>query len=248
MTDVATAVIVLRPEEGKTLIGEATARLPEVEKAMKSGRVVITAGTTCRYVARALFGEDPGFEAFAAGWIHDGKLGEAPLEGRGPGPFIVERGELSRGWPGPVLERFEAHDIYIKGGNAIDAEGNIGILMANAVGGTIGAALSIVLARGALLVIPISLQKMIPSVAAVGGKLGHGRVQQFMGLPVGYMPILAGYARVVTELEALRILFGLEATLVASGGVADSVGALSVYVEGPSEGVQACFARIAELR
>lgn len=248
MSDFSNAVIVLRPEEGKQLIGEAIAQLPQVQAAKDHGRLVITGGTTCRYVVQALLGEDPGSESFAVGWINNGELGETPAEGRGPGPFFVDEGTVARGWPGPVLEKFQAGDVYIKGANAIDADGNVGILMASPVGGTIGAALSIVLARGAELVMPVSLQKLIPSIAAVGGLLGHGKVEHFMGTPVGYMPIMGEFATVVTELEALDVLFNLDAVVVAAGGSGDSVGALSLYVEGAAENVGRCLQWIKALR
>lgn len=248
MSNISNAVIVLRPEEGKQLIGEAIAQLPQVQQARDTGRLVITGGTTSRYVAKALLGEDPGAESFAVGWIHEGELGETPAHSRGAGPIFLDQGTMERGWPGPVLEKFTAGDVYIKGANAIDSEGNTGILMASPVGGTIGAALSIILARGAELIMPVSLQKLIPSIAAVGGKLGHGKVEHVMGTPVGYMPIMAGYATVVTEIEALKQLFDLDATVVAAGGNGDSVAALTLYIEGKAAEVSRCLDKIQDMR
>ncbi|MBD3610720.1 MAG: hypothetical protein HUJ30_09245 [Gammaproteobacteria bacterium] len=244
----STAVVVLTPEEAKELIGRAVARLPQVVKAKESGRMVITGGTTCRYIAKDLLDEDPGRDSFAVGWIREGEMGETPAEGRGPGPIFFDEGDMQRGWPGPILEKFEAGDIYIKGGNAIDPEGNVGILMASPVGGTIGAALSILYARGAELVIPISLQKLIPSIPAIGGLLGHGKVDRVMGTPVGYMPIMAEYATIVTEIEAMEYLYDLEATMIASGGIDDCTGAISLHVDGPTDGIDQLFNDIQAMR
>lgn len=248
MTQTSTAIVVLTPEEGKDLIGRAVARLPQVVKAKTSGHLVITGGTTTRYVAKDLMGEDPGRDSFAVGWINEGLMGETPADGRGPGPIFFEDGVAQRGWPGPLLEKFQAGDVYIKGANAIDPAGNTGILMASPVGGTIGAALSILYARGAELIIPISLQKLIPSIPAIGGKLGHGKVDRVMGTPVGYMPILAEYSTVVTEIEALQQLYGLSATMIASGGVDDSIGAVSLHVEGDRSSIDQLFNDIELMR
>ncbi|MDH5184884.1 MAG: hypothetical protein OEX12_13460 [Gammaproteobacteria bacterium] len=248
MSQTSTAIVVLTSEEGKDLIGRAVARLPQVVKAKASGHLVITGGTTCRYVAKDLMGEDPGRDSFAVGWISEGELGETPAEGRGPGPIFFDEGDAQRGWPGPILEKFQAGDVYIKGANAIDPAGNTGILMASPVGGTIGAALSIVYARGAELIIPISLQKLIPSIAAIGGKLGHGKVDRVMGTKVGYMPILAEYSTVITEVEAMQHLYGLKATMVASGGIDDCVGAVSLHVAGELAGIDKLFSDIEAMR
>ena len=248
MSQTSTAIVVLTSEEGKDLIGRAVARLPQVLKARSSGRLVITGGTTCRYVAKDMLGTDPGRESFAVGWIQGGELGETPADGRGPGPIFFDGADAQRGWPGPILEKFQAGDVYIKGANAIDPAGNTGILMASPVGGTIGAALAIVYARGAELIIPVSLQKLIPSIPAVGGKLGHGKVDRVMGTKVGYMPIMAEYSTVVTEITAMQHLYGLQATMIAAGGVDDAVGSVTLHVEGEATGIDRLFADIEALR
>ncbi len=234
-----TALIVLPPDTARRLIGEAVAALPQLKRAMANGRIVIAGGGTTRYLVKALLGEDPGHASFAIGWIHDGKFAETPIEERGPGPYLIEESRVSRGWPGPLLERFTHGDIYIKGANAIDMEGNVGILLGSPTGGGIGDALPIICARGAELIIPVSLQKLIPSVPAVGGKLGQRRLSQATGAPLGYMPIMAGFATVVTEIDALRILYGLTATMVAAGGADSCEGATVLHVEGEPSKVEA---------
>ncbi len=174
-SETATAVVVIQQETGRRLIGKAVSQLPRVKSAAASRRMAIVGGSTTRHVVKSLTGEDPGRDEFAVGWIKNFLLGETPADGRGPGAFLFNKGEISRGWPGDLLNEFAANDIYIKGANALDSDGNIGILMASPVGGTIGAATSIVMSRGAELIIPISLQKLIPSIPDIGGLLGQGR-------------------------------------------------------------------------
>ncbi|MBF0342148.1 MAG: hypothetical protein HQL95_14480 [Magnetococcales bacterium] len=248
--DPVSAVAVLRPGEGRRLIGLAVARLPAVRERLQRGRMVIVGGTTTRHVATALLGEDPGRESFAVGWIRDGALGETPKATRGPGPYLFEAGQVSRGWPAPLLERFEAGDIYIKGANAIDPEGNVAVLMASPTGGTIGAAMAILMARGGELIVPVSLGKLIPSVSAACRLLGQGRTFRVMGTPVGYMPILAGSATVITEVVAAGILSEgrAEATLVAAGGVDDCAGSLVLAIQGEREAVDALMDLLEAMR
>ncbi|MBF0099110.1 MAG: hypothetical protein HQM04_15015 [Magnetococcales bacterium] len=244
----ATALVVLRPEESRVLIGQAVAQLPQVQAHRHRGRMVIVGGTTTRYVARALLGQDPGRDSFAVGWIRDGLLGETPAAGRGGGPILFEEGVQSRGWPAPLLERFAAGDIYIKGVNAIDPHGNAAVLVASPSGGTIGAALAIVMARGGELLLPVSLQKTIPSVPAACGLLGQGRVDRVMGSPVGYLPIMAGSATLVTEIEALHHLCGVRATPVAAGGVDDCQGALVLHLRGNPGQIEQAWQRLQTIR
>jgi len=182
------ALIVLPPDTARRLIGRAVAELPQLKKAMVNGRIIIAGSGTTRHVVRSLLGEDPGHAAFTIGWIQGGAFTETPAKGRGPGPYLIEHSHVSRGWSEPLLEQFEAGDIYIKSGNAIDAQGNVGILLGSPVGGGIGSALPVIYARGAELIIPISLTKLVPSVPAAGGKLGQQRLSRATGLRTGISP------------------------------------------------------------
>ncbi len=232
-----TALVVLPPDTGRRLIGRAVAELPQLKQAMANGRIVIAGSGTTRHVVRALLGEDPGHAPFTVGWIRDGQLCETPPRQRGPGAYLIDHSHVSRGWPGPLLEQFQAGDIYIKSANAIDPAGNVAILLGSPVGGTIGSALPIIFARGAELIIPVSLQKLIPSVAAAGGRMGQQRITRATGAPVGYMPILAGFATVITEIDALRILYRLDAVMVAAGGAEECEGAITLHAEGDAQGI-----------
>ncbi|MEO5377214.1 MAG: hypothetical protein H7832_05455 [Magnetococcus sp. DMHC-6] len=244
----STALIVLRSEEGRCLIGRGVAALPQVQARRKNGRMVIVGGSTNRHVVWSLLGEDPGLATFAIGWICEGQLGETPTEGRGAGAFLFDQGEVGRGWPGPLLERFTTGDIYIKGANALDSQGNAAILLGSPVGGTIAVALGILRARGGELIVPVSLTKTIPSVAAACGLLGQGAIQRVMGTPVGYMPIMAGSATLVTEVTALKILYQVEATAVAAGGVGDCQGSIVLQIQGSNAHVQEAWNGVLAIR
>ncbi|MBF0125295.1 MAG: hypothetical protein HQL60_08160 [Magnetococcales bacterium] len=240
-----TALVVLKPEQSAALIGQAVAALPQVRQHRQQGCMVIVGGSTTRHVVRCLLGEDPGRDSFAIGCIQHGQLGETNAQQRGPGAYLLQDGVVSRGWPGPLLAQFKGGDVYIKGANAIDSMGHTAILLGSPTGGTIGAAWAILMARGGELIVPVSLRKQIPSVLAACGKLGHDRVDRVMGTPVGYLPIPAGCATVVTEVEAFHILYQVTATPVASGGFDDCVGALVFHLAGAPEQIELAWEGIA---
>lgn len=69
-----------------------------------------------------------------------------------------------------------------------------------------------------------------------------------MGIKVGMIPIMAGSATIVTELEAMRILADVEATVVSAGGVDDSAGAVVIHIQGKGANVEKMWNIIARLR
>jgi hypothetical protein len=121
----------------------------------------------------------------------------------------------------------------------VDAEGHVGVLMANEKGGTIAMALGPVIARGCHLIMPVGLEKLVPSVIEASRKGGILRLKYAMGLKVGLMPVVN--ATVVTEIQALHVLAGVEATHAASGGIGGCEGAVVLVVEGTDEAVQKAF-------
>ncbi|MBF0214245.1 MAG: hypothetical protein HQM00_11915, partial [Magnetococcales bacterium] len=126
----------------------------------------------------------------------------------------------------------------------------VAVLMASPTGGTIGAAMAILMARGGELILPVSLAKLIPSVSAACRLTGQGRAIRVMGSPVGYMPILAGSATVITEVEAVRVISSgrVRATPLAAGGLDDCEGALVLALEGARAAVEAMMDHLETMR
>ncbi|MBF0107875.1 MAG: hypothetical protein HQL76_01685 [Magnetococcales bacterium] len=242
------ALVVLRPGEARALIGLCIASMDAVRQRTRSGHMVVVGGTTTRHVVHHLLGEDPGRDSFAVGQIRHGNLGETPQPIRGPGPYLFDEGQVTRGWPARLLEKFGPGDIYIKGANAIDHEGNAAILLGSPMGGSIGVALPILAARGGHLILPVTLEKLIPSVPKSLGLLGQGKIDHVMGNETGLIPIMAGSATVITELQAMRHLADVTATAVAAGGVDDCAGARVIHFTGASENVEKMWDIIIRLR
>lgn len=225
----ALATVVLTPAESKRLIGKAVAALPEVRRAREQGRLIITRSTSSAYVAEELLGEAVPKNRFAAGIICQGLLATVPREER-LHPFVLKNGERLRVQPEVLLQEFEAEDVYIKSANAVDMDGNAGVLVASNVGGTIGLALSTLSARGCHLIIPVGLEKLVPSVTAACFHMGTHRQRYSTGMLVGLIPVVTG--KVVTETQALRVLAGVTAHHVASGGVGGSEGSVVLALSG----------------
>ncbi len=232
------AFLVLTPSESKRIIARAVARMPILETALEAGRVVIGHGTTNACVVEEVLGHATPRWRYAAGIIADGRLGVTDDATRLP-PIALKAGTPFDGDWVELLREFGRGDVFIKGGNALDPDGNVGVLLGSDVGGTVGQMLGIVAARGAHLVAPIGLEKLVPDVIESARHCGIATSGYADGLPVG-MAVLTN-AQVVSELEAFEMLCGVQAWHIASGGVGGSEGAVTLAVEGPARAVkEAC--------
>ena len=131
---------------------------------------------------------------------------------------------------------FDSQDVFIKGANAIDHMGNAGICASSVTGGTIGMAWPIVTPRESHLIMPVGLEKMIPSVIEAAEHSGIYHFKYSTGLPVKLVPVPLG--KVVTEIQAFAILAGVRTYHLASGGVGGSEGAVILALEGAEESIE----------
>jgi len=237
------ATVILSPAASKRLIAKGTAALPMVRTAHENGRIVIALGTTNAFVAEELTGEPVDRGAFAAGfidaqWNVNARLGEA-------GEIFLENGRAVQRSPEEVLSSLRAGDVIIKGGNAIDPWGTVGVLMASATGGTVGRYIPSALARGIDLVVPISISKSVHTpIGELSQDMGTGRIARSQGQACGIFPL---NGRVVTELDALDVLFGVDAVHVASNGVGAGHGSVSLLIAGEDRSVERAFELIESL-
>lgn len=236
---------VLTPASSKRLIARAVAVLPEVQSALNHGRLIVSGGTTNAYIAEELTGQPVEKNRYTAGIITNSVWGATPVESRIK-PFVFDHGRLStRPWL-EVLGEFSRGDVLIKGGNALDPSGLVGILLSAKNGGTIGSAFGHVVAAGAHLIIPIGLEKLIPSVVAAANILGQQELDDCIGSPCGMFPV--AYGTVITEIEAIDVLYGLEAVHVHSGGVGGSEGAVGIVAYGDSVATELLMQDVATIK
>jgi len=223
----------LHPAAAKNLIARAVVKLPAVQAAYKKGRILIGGGTTNIDVFEQLTGTKiVKKEAHVAGVITQKAACITDPEDR-YGSWCIENGQLIKADWLEFLNNFQKGDVFIKGANAIDPAGDVGILMANPMGGTIGQAIGVLRSRGITPIIPVGLEKMIPSCREAEKVMGTFKDEYNLGIKVGFMALSNTYA--VTEIEALKILFDIKAVQVAAGGVGGMEGSVMLAAECESE-------------
>lgn len=162
------------------------------------------------------------------------------------GPWVFKAGTLDE-TPAPVVfDQFTACDVSVKGANAVDPDGNIGVFAADKAGGTVGGIWPTITARGAHWVASVSLERLIPSVIEAARHCGNHLWNYTMGQSAGFMPVVN--ALVVTEIQAIELLTGVTAVHVGSGGVAGSEGAVMLALEGEHDVVLKAFELIEDIK
>jgi hypothetical protein len=231
-------IVVLVPSESKRLIAKGVLALPEVKRALREGLFVISRGTTTAYIAEELLGVKLPKGNCTAGIVTDSRLAITIPE-EGIGPWVFRKGAKVEEAAEEALKQFTATDVSVKGASAIDPQGNVGVLAASDVGGTIGSIWPVLTARGSHLIVPAGLEKMIASVVDASWACGNKLFKYVMGTRVALMPVVS--AKVVTEIQALEILTGVHAVHVSSGGVGGSEGAVIIALEGSDATVRRAF-------
>jgi len=244
-------LIALTPSESKRVIAKGVKNLKEVQRALKQGTIIIGLGTTNAYVAEEILSELSGAKKidkprYAAGVITEKGTCVAAKEEREK-EVIIKNGMVSREESiEDAIEELSAEDVFIKGANALDAYGNAGILLAHATGGTIGSAIGTVMARGVNFIIPVGIEKMIPySITAAAKRVGKERFYKSVGKPVGLMPV---HGKVITEIEALRILGAEDAFPIGAGGVAGGEGSVVICAAGIEEKMEELMTLITQIK
>ena len=232
------ASFTLIPAESRRLIAKAVVEMDEVKLAMEKAYIVINGGTTNGYIAQELAGVDVRPEEFTAGTVTHRLMcvTELPPKRQIPFPIVLYQGKKSAKTIPEVFEDFRIETVLIKGGNCIDYQGNVGVASSGFDGGTMGATLGTVVSQGLKYVVPIGLEKLIPSVDKATAVAGAKTLDYCIGADFGIFKV--PNAAVVTEIEALKILASVEATHVASGGIGEAAGAVCLIIEGEDNNVK----------
>jgi hypothetical protein len=235
---------VITPAAGKRLIGKAMAVHPAVRAALDSSVVVIIAGTTNGYVAEEVLAASGGDSDFSREHFYRGitlppsrptsDTGRALDESGFPGDVVLVRGKWAKGKEiFDVLDDLKEGDVILKGANALDlANKRAAVLIGHPKGGTIVAALQAVVGRRVRLILPVGLEKRVSTDLDALGAIRN--------VPGGSGPrLLPVPGEVVTELEAIKLLSGASADLIAAGGVGGAEGCVWLSVDGTPEQLDA---------
>lgn len=227
--------VVFTVAESKRLIARAVAGMEEVQRARSEGMLVLATGSTNAYLVEEILGQRIDKRAYRSGMTtpKDPEKAAEPLPK--PIPDIVyRRGEIV-----PDLDRFtavphlRAGDVFIKGANALDYRNKmVGITIGGETAGTIGNCIGSVVGRRVTLILPVGLEKLVyEDIPTIARKLLSPDCTgpTLFPVPVG---------TIITEIEALKMLTGVDALLVGSGGVAGAEGCVRLAIEGSEEQVE----------
>jgi hypothetical protein len=248
----------LTPTESKKLLCWATAEDPAVKNALENGTVVIHPSSSTYFLIKALAGIEPkqwifgavnsrgtcGFKGTINFVVGKNYLGD-------PGGFthsiVLKKGVLQESKPlVEVLGEMGPDDVYIKAANALDSDGETGVLVGSAIGGTIGRVIAAAAGTGFTILTLAGYEKTIPfKVRDVAKLTGVKKMDWATGKPVGlvYLP-----SQVMTESHAIKALFGLEAVPVAAGGIGVGQGSVTLVAEGDEENANRFIERITQLK
>jgi len=229
------AEVVLTVAESKRLIAKGVAALDYVQERLKQGIVVVAAGSTNACIYEELTGQSIDRRAYVTGRTTPAKAGTGwkvqPL------PDLV----LVNGTPDPSLDRFtvvermKAGDVYMKGANALNySSGVAGITIGNPKGGTIAGAIGTIIGSKLRLLIPVGLEKEVPFDIQAAAEL-IAEPDEHLGHVHSLWPV---HGTIFTEIEAMDLLFGVDAYPVAAGGVAGAEGGLRLLLDGDAGAVR----------
>lgn len=241
------AAFTLIPTESKRLIARAVAASEEVKRAREKAYIIVTCGTTNAFVVQELLGaKDTEPHRFAAGTSSRGVLCVTDIEWRRASPVVLHEGKPVSRTIAEALNDFHPETVVIKGANAVDPEGNVGVITSGFDGGNVAEIIGTVTSQGLNLMVAVGLEKLVPSVRAAARATGARRLDYSLGADFG-MYCLSN-AIVVTEIEALRILCGVRATMVAAGGIGGNEGAVVLVAEGEGKNVEAAVSLIESIK
>ena len=245
------AQVSLTPAESKKLIAKAVVKLDVVKRASAEGLVVMHPSSSTFFIAEELIGEKPKTSIWVCGLITSKGacigLGRAAIpEGRirtsRPEEvnysWVIQGGKLSTGITlGELFEKMGSKDVYVKGVNALDFEGTVGVLIGSEVeGGTIGRVIGASKRKGFTIIFPVGLEKLIPiRIEEAAREALRTKYEYSMGLSCGLFPCKAG--TVITELMAIEILSGAKAIPIAAGGLGGAEGAVTLVIKGEKKQV-----------
>lgn len=229
-------LVTLTPAESKRLIARGILATEEVRSALKNGYLCVTLGTTSAYIVEELI-EGYDKTKHVAGVIVPNGTWVTKKEGRKT-DAIFHKGKYIEGKKVvEMVDELGPGDVIVKSANAIDADYVPLVLLASNTGGSIGSVLGAVAAKNITLLMPVGLEKCIPSVySEFAGQFGTRDWDYSIGLPVGVMAVPEGV--VFSEIEALDALFSVSAIPIAAGGVNGAEGSVTLFIEGDDEEIE----------
>jgi hypothetical protein len=231
----ATEVVVLTVSESKRLIAMATVSLPLVRRALEWGMVAVAKGTTNAYVVEELLGTRIDRSTYVLGKTLPQKLEPLLALPEVAKDFVLNKGTQVDVSVVDAVKLMSEGDVFIKGGNVLDySSGLVGILMGAPGGGTIGRTIQTIKRNKVGLVLPVGLEKSVSTdIRLVQRELQKGA--SWHNAPLRLM-IVTG--TIITEIEALQIMTGINAMQISAGGIGGAEGSVRLLLNGSEDRLQ----------
>ena len=228
---------VITSSMGKRLIARGVVKHPAVAAAMKKGRLAIVAGTTNGYVAEEVLTALSQGSGFSRAGFRRGTTTPpgftAPQTPPATDVIIVDGQWVKNKEIFDVVDEMQHGDVILKGGNALDVRRRqAAALIAHPMGGSLAASIPAVIGRRVKMIVPIGLEKRVAD--DLGDLMALCNAPDAEGPRMMSLP-----GETFTELDAIALLTGAKATLLAGGGIHGAEGACWVGVQGTPETVHA---------
>lgn len=221
---------------GKRLIGKAMALHPDIKTVLEKGTLVIIAGTTNGYVAEEilkLLGQAEEFSRIGFRRGMTAAPGAKVAKAKFPGDVVITDGNWQKGKIiYDVADNLKTGDVVLKGANAFDRHGHAAVQIGHPKGGTVFIALSALVGRRVRLIVPVGLEKrVLEDVHVLAQRCNAPGAEGPRLLPIP--------GEIFTELDAIKLMTGADACLIAAGGIYGAEGAAWLGITGTEEQMQA---------
>lgn len=247
--------ITLTPAESKRLIATAVKKIPMMQRALKEGTIIVDRSTTNAYILDQLIQSQIDVSRYASGIVtaqgtccanRKEKMAMHMLVKGKPHQIFQPPGKHMSSVLMELLEKMNDKDVFIKSANALDTEGNVGVLAASPGGGNIGRVLPVIIRNKVNLLIPVGLEKLIPTTIEKASKeSGIFKMKSSMGMPC---TLVSAEGLVITETEAIELLCGAAAVPIAAGGVSGAEGAITMVIKGSEKQIHAIRKVLLEIK
>jgi hypothetical protein len=240
MKEKLTKLYTISPAAGKRLIAKSILCIPEVLEALENRTVVIVAGTTNAYLAEEVchkLGQSEGFskKRFFRGVTIPSNYkkedaGSSSEENKFLGDMVIVKGTWEVGKTiFDAVEQLKEGDIIFKGANAVNLEDRqAAVLIGHPAGGTIIPIVQTNIGKRVELYVPVGLEKRVTAnINEMAALLNSADASG-----PRYMPVSG---KIITELHAVKLLTGADASLAASGGICGAEGSYWLAVTGTED-------------
>ena len=241
------AQAVLTVSESKRLIAKGVANMPEVRTALESRLLAIGSGSTNSYVVEEILGKPIDKWSYLTGITVPKKAGNPKPKGTKLQDIVI----LRNGKPATdvtqenLADSLREGDVFIKGCNMLHYESRTaGILVGHPLGGTIGSIWGAIIGRKAHLVLPVGLEKQVTAPIHEIHEITGGE-DKIEGEYYRFMPVSG---LIVTEIEALEILYDVAAIPVGAGGICGAEGSVRLEILGEPDDVREALIGIEEIQ